>query len=274
MESCAPQVCRLNRELSAAIAQARPSSQPILSGEVSAPPLDPIERESNLKTFHPFPELPIELRLKIWNFARPRALKAHIDINGHLCTTTPPPDTFRVNHESRTETVKYYPKPFLHYGDEDAPALHRHFFDPNVDVVEFIDRSLLASWADSVISTPSRSSSTPIRDDLSCIQMAKFVVNEWTNATLWWRLVANESAHFADYEDLKKSDFFGLRGLRELTIAGGGNNRRVRWERMNAKKGLVKYFEELEKYDAELSIPEIECLAGTGERGNGTAKSI
>jgi hypothetical protein len=76
-------------------------------------------------SFHPFPELPLELRLKIWRFTEePRNVLIHLTYPPHQddgtpnseyiehlppsIRRTPPPVTLKICRESRCEALKRY----------------------------------------------------------------------------------------------------------------------------------------------------------------------
>lgn len=75
----------------------------------------------NLDSFTVFPDLPTEMRLKIWRSAFPPARHLKLDLSHHFSESTVSPDnmamkedeheppvTLLVNRESREETLKHY----------------------------------------------------------------------------------------------------------------------------------------------------------------------
>lgn len=72
---------------------------------------------NKLETFHPFPQLPLELRTVIWRYAFPRGRKVLYDLGGvwrhyndtkHTRCFTPPPAVFLANKESRAIALSAY----------------------------------------------------------------------------------------------------------------------------------------------------------------------
>ncbi|KAH7360725.1 hypothetical protein BKA65DRAFT_577663 [Rhexocercosporidium sp. MPI-PUGE-AT-0058] len=100
-------------------------------------------RSPPLKTFHPFPNLPTELRLKIWQHSLPGPRVLHLLHNrriNHLVTTTPTPSLLRTSQESRAEGFKVL-KLFFDPGWDAATAAVRSFpyvyINPEVDTFYF-----------------------------------------------------------------------------------------------------------------------------------------
>ncbi|KAL2067712.1 hypothetical protein VTL71DRAFT_15808 [Oculimacula yallundae] len=93
-------------------------------------------------SFHPFPRLPTELRMKIWASSnRERRIvigkKGVYGVPKFQCRSTVPP-LLKVNHESRNEISKYYPYHTGSYGDTMEVSTSARFpFDPKVDVLVF-----------------------------------------------------------------------------------------------------------------------------------------
>jgi hypothetical protein len=84
-------------------------------------------------TFHHFPDLPVELRLKIWQAActsRILPVTYSIDLDKFSCTTKPP-HLLSVSHEARNETLRHYP---LYFGTKTHPTA-RIYFNPNLDIL-------------------------------------------------------------------------------------------------------------------------------------------
>ncbi|KAG4428246.1 hypothetical protein IFR05_016269 [Cadophora sp. M221] len=93
--------------------------------------------------FHPFPSLPIELRLKIWQHARPGPRVLHLLHNrriNHLVTIVPAPALLHTNHEARSETLKVL-KLFFDPRWDAATAAVRSFpyvyVNPEIDTFYF-----------------------------------------------------------------------------------------------------------------------------------------
>ncbi|KAL5326748.1 hypothetical protein ACEPPN_004437 [Leptodophora sp. 'Broadleaf-Isolate-01'] len=96
-----------------------------------------------LTTFYPFPSLPTELRLKIWQHARPGPRVLHLLHNrriNHLVTIVPAPALLHTNHEARAETLKVL-KLFFDPRWDAATAAVRSFpyvyVNPEVDTFYF-----------------------------------------------------------------------------------------------------------------------------------------
>lgn len=90
----------------------------------------PIETTTELQdpTFTPFPELPPELRLRIWHFTakdpEPRTVTLTLakktvngKVIGYLKTVTPSPPLLHTCHDSREEASKNYTKAFKSLGE-------------------------------------------------------------------------------------------------------------------------------------------------------------
>ncbi|KFY69723.1 hypothetical protein V498_10428 [Pseudogymnoascus sp. VKM F-4517 (FW-2822)] len=95
-----------------------------------------------LTSFHLFPRLYPELRLKIWHFALdvgPRVVTIHYEPTTHsFRTPTPPPALLHTNRESRHEAQRAYP---LLFGTASAPS---HIpFHPTNDALYFPRRSTM-----------------------------------------------------------------------------------------------------------------------------------
>lgn len=85
-------------------------------------------------TFHLFPQLYTELRLKIWAYAREaRVVAVRYNPDSRKChSPTPPPVLLHVNREARYETLRVYP--FL-FATPAAPSLLP--FNPAIDTLYF-----------------------------------------------------------------------------------------------------------------------------------------
>ncbi|KAF4621873.1 hypothetical protein G7Y89_g14470 [Cudoniella acicularis] len=90
------------------------------------------ETQSNAsKSFHRFPQLPIELRLMIWKFSFPRSrlIEVYYEEDTNSCTTTcPAPTALKICKESRQEALRHYK---LMFRTSIMPP--RIYFDPSVD---------------------------------------------------------------------------------------------------------------------------------------------
>ncbi|KAF8855984.1 hypothetical protein BDZ45DRAFT_804489 [Acephala macrosclerotiorum] len=90
---------------------------------------------SRLETFHPFPKLPVELRLKVWKFVSflPRIVDVWSKnfsikcydyrealIPHYMFTRSPPPAILQICRESRNEALKHYTLDFAAERDEGA----------------------------------------------------------------------------------------------------------------------------------------------------------
>ncbi len=86
-----------------------------------------------LVTFHPFPSLPLELRLKIWqaacNISRTLTLTYSSDKDVFHCKTQPP-TSFSVSHESRQQALRVYS---LCFGTKTSPP--KIYFNPYHDIL-------------------------------------------------------------------------------------------------------------------------------------------
>ena len=137
--------------------------------------------------------------------------------------------------------------------------------------MEFVDREILSEWGQSVVVPGSLLDSERIPEDLTWIKQLKLVVEEgkWRRATEDWRRLGDPwfEPDFDRYEELKKGKFFGLRGLRKLTILGAANERWEVQERTNFRKGMCRYFEWVRKFDEWVCVPNIEFLLGGGVGG-------
>jgi len=110
---------------------------------------------SRLDTFHPFPELPIELRTKIWDEAAlvPRIVKIGVietEENLHqrritYKTRTPVPALLRANQESRKQGLKYYSLSFGSTSDYIDMKLDTIYINFKVDLVYFPVKNSISS---------------------------------------------------------------------------------------------------------------------------------
>ncbi|KAH8819540.1 hypothetical protein F5884DRAFT_760837 [Xylogone sp. PMI_703] len=71
-----------------------------------------IDTIPQLTTFHLFPTLPTELRLKIWEFTLPTShrivkIEHRVDLRRYI-SNTPPPGVLHANHEARTVALRKY----------------------------------------------------------------------------------------------------------------------------------------------------------------------
>jgi len=69
---------------------------------------------------------------------RDRRLVVQVDEYQCLRTSSPTPVLFRVNRESRAEMLRHYSTPYTlasYPPEHPQPALHRHYFDPEVDII-------------------------------------------------------------------------------------------------------------------------------------------
>ncbi|KAF7925858.1 hypothetical protein EAE99_005893 [Botrytis elliptica] len=81
-------------------------------------------------TFHPFPRIPLELRLKIWrlSFPGPRLTRIFF-IEGHFMSNATIPTGLHVCKESRNETLRFYKLCFAA-----EPSKARIYFNVDCDV--------------------------------------------------------------------------------------------------------------------------------------------
>ncbi|OBT39244.1 hypothetical protein VE00_09931 [Pseudogymnoascus sp. WSF 3629] len=109
---------------------------------ISTSPSSPSSSSPPLTSFHLFPHLYPELRLKIWHMALdlgPRIVTIHYEPSTHsFRTPTPPPSLLHTNRESRHEAQRAYP---LLFGTASAPS---HIpFHPAHDTLYFPRRSTM-----------------------------------------------------------------------------------------------------------------------------------
>ena len=90
--------------------------------------------QQNLDNFQLFPRLPTELRLLIWEFARPegRIIKMRVRRNRNLYSRAPVPNLLHTNQESRKLALKWYELTF------EAQI----YFDWSVDAIWMKDKDL------------------------------------------------------------------------------------------------------------------------------------
>lgn len=85
----------------------------LLAHELPDPNLDLFYQHHFLTEFHLFSKLHIELQFRIWNLVRARKVIAYFGPDMCLRSKTPTPVTFRVNRESRVETMRHYEEPHM-----------------------------------------------------------------------------------------------------------------------------------------------------------------
>lgn len=225
-----------------------------------------------------FQKLPIELRLRVWNYARARNILAFLDKFNCLRTRTPTPVTFRINQESRRETLRHYPRLFslLDYTStqsEQVPALHQHFFDKNIDTIYFSSGQDLRrlhqlgiedfenycdSWSDwSVPGSP---------ETFDNIRYVEFRRRHWDECMdRAWHLEYLEQvtcpravwAPDGVREDFVPSCFSLFRDLHELTIFGGGLGLECIHEAENCCVSLEAYYHYVNEVYGGKYIPRI-----------------
>ena len=110
-----------------------------ISAVVLSPPHDDAEQTSTmtaLETFDLFPKLPIELRLKIWKLSFPIGRHITFPFLKPANYILPPfedrsefPVTLRINHESRTETLKNYSVVFHGNSRKETAFVYSPTFD-------------------------------------------------------------------------------------------------------------------------------------------------
>lgn len=197
---------------------------------------------NRLQTFQLFESLPVELRLIIWGLANRRGRKVVAHVQGiwyrALQSRTPTPIALRINHESREETMRHYEKPY-HYQEYPAKchpqrALHRNYFDPEIDTLVVTDRRGLGLYYEGLCDRKING------DDFSSIRHLEIGRCNWSAAEdFGWRAIyegldstvlvftGQANAHIARrYPDSEFAFICLFTGLETLTIACGGNGLR------------------------------------------------
>ena len=97
---------------------------------------DTLEQVS-CSSFPRFPELPTEIRLQVWRDTFPGDVdptKHHrivIKFRGDdIITTATPPLVFHINHESRSEALRYYQLLF-----DNIEGVHPMYYNPELDTI-------------------------------------------------------------------------------------------------------------------------------------------
>ncbi|KAE8442935.1 hypothetical protein EG329_002539 [Mollisiaceae sp. DMI_Dod_QoI] len=232
--------------------------------------------------FHCFPKLPIELRLKIWDYARRRKIFVHVDEESfRLRSSVPTPITFRVNHESRVATKKYYSKPYKtnSYSTKKVhPALHQQYFDPTVDVIYLTNLDDMSRWAQAkwlytkVRNHPSLADL--LREDLSNVQLLEIGKQYWRSEQFWDEDNYWEKAYIHNVNGFAKSCFSLFRGLKQLTINGGGLSLQHQAHAESCISTLTGCYEDIKdrgEIDGVVcSVPEIQVRMPCHQQDSGS----
>ena len=230
----------------------------LLTHELPDPNLDLFYQHHFLTEFHLFSKLPIELRLRIWNLARARKVIAHFGRDMCLRSKTPTPVTFRVNRESRDETRQHYEEPYMldiYPPIHTQRALHRHWFDPEVDTV-FIKhrgyRNFLLDHRD----IQNHSRSLPYGENLADIQSVEIHQRSWYISHYGNSKEGSWEAAYIKHKGgikFRESIFSAFTGLKDLCIRGG-------------EDGLLDY-EDIQDCVSTLTQCYDELGAGGNRRG-------
>ena len=132
LQPCGPIVPHpaLRRMDSIVVTQSNNMNAPPAPSPAPAPKQTPREPQQD-RAFHFFPQLPPELRAKVWEYATvPRVVcVAYNPRTARVESSTPIPALLHVNRESRYEALRRYKKLFASKENPDCYTLYRPHFD-------------------------------------------------------------------------------------------------------------------------------------------------
>ena len=207
-----------------------------------------------LTNFTKFLNLPPMIRKLIWDMIRGRRILATMDSNGALHTRTPPPITFQICKDSRYATLSAYEVPLAFSGYASThdvvvkpynSALHLHFFDAKVDTL------ILHGRNPSDASCYFQYATSSIAEDLTEIKYLEVKRFDWAMLMFrGWRTWSQGLNPQFTY-------FRCFRGLKKLTIIGGGHGLRTKQEQEDCKAAFKRVFETFDTMYPDYQIPEV-----------------
>lgn len=232
-----------------------PFSHMVLLHELPDPHAE-LHVQQHLNDFQVFPELPIEIRLKIWRATFPKGRTLNFDKVPFPCRL-PPPITHRVNRESRRETFAHY-QIFRLVDSHDYRLWKAAYFitsvkcpkngdgvsiciSPSLDVIQVSLWLLTNRWLNGMWMKifPAQSLSC-----FSTVQQLRFT-------GVWWNEVIAERVLIADLQHFKC-----LRKL-EIVVETGASERE---HCLLCMEHLRSVFEKLKVEDPSRTMPKISLL--------------